>query len=253
MKYLVLGMMWIAAALIGCQQGGDTAGENGAHSHDEAVIVTGRVVETMDSGGYTYARVSTEGREIWAAGPVSPVAVGDEVTVAVDMPMQGFRSETLGRTFDVVYFTTSFTDPKPAPQSAPMASQKPPAEAAPPAGHPGGEVAQADDLDYSGITRPDGGHTVQELWQQRADLGGQEVRVRGRVVKFLTGIMGKNWIHLRDGTGSQGTDDVTITTQATVAVGDVVVVRGPVTLDKDFGAGYQYALIIEDATVTVEP
>jgi hypothetical protein len=72
------------------------------------------------------------------------------------------------------------------------------------------------------------------------------------VVKFISGIMGKNWLHLRDGTGAPGSDDLTVTTDATVETGSTVVVRGTVTTDRDFGAGYKYELIIEDAEITVE-
>jgi hypothetical protein len=95
------------------------------------------------------------------------------------------------------------------------------------------------------------GKTVAELFAQKASLKGQEVAVRGKVVKFTAGVMGRNWIHLRDGSGSREKkdDDVTITTNDAVAVGDVVLVRGTVGLDKDFGAGYVYAVLIEGATV----
>ena len=75
--------------------------------------------------------------------------------------------------------------------------------------------------------------------------------VRGKVVKFLPGIMGRNWMHLRDGSGSgkNGDNDLTVTTSDTAAVGDIVTIKGVVHLDKDFGAGYTYAVIIEDASL----
>jgi hypothetical protein len=95
------------------------------------------------------------------------------------------------------------------------------------------------------------GRTVAELFSQRAALKGQEVAVRGKVVKFTSGVMGRNWVHLRDGSGSREKkdDDVTITTNDVVAVGDVVLARGTVGLDKDFGAGYVYPVLIEGAKV----
>jgi hypothetical protein len=73
--------------------------------------------------------------------------------------------------------------------------------------------------------------------------------VKGKAVKVNNGIMDRNWIHLQDGTGAAGANDLLVTTKATVNRGDVVVVRGTVALDKDFGAGYSYSLLIEDATV----
>jgi hypothetical protein len=64
--------------------------------------------------------------------------------------------------------------------------------------------------------------------------------------------MGKNWIHLQDGTGDNGSNDLTVTTDSTVNVGDTVLVSGVLNTDKDFGYGYQYAVIVEDAKITVE-
>ena len=96
------------------------------------------------------------------------------------------------------------------------------------------------------------GRTVAEVVAQRATLKGKTVAIRGKVVKFNAGIMGKNWIHLRDGSGTpEGKDhDVTVTTNDTVAKGDVVLVKGTVAVDRDFGSGYTYALVVEDAKVT---
>jgi hypothetical protein len=65
-------------------------------------------------------------------------------------------------------------------------------------------------------------------------------------------IMGKNWIHVQDGTEAAGNYDLTVTTQGTAKVGDVVVVEGGISLNKDFGAGYKYDVIMEDASCTVE-
>jgi hypothetical protein len=67
-------------------------------------------------------------------------------------------------------------------------------------------------------------------------------------VKYNEQIMGRNWLHIRDGSGTAGKDnDLTVTTADKAAVGDVVVVKGKVQVDKDFGAGYSYPVIVEDA------
>ena len=81
---------------------------------------------------------------------------------------------------------------------------------------------------------------------------GKKVRIRGQVVKFNANIMGRNWLHLQDGTGAAGTNDLTITSAATVNVGDTILAKGVVTTNKDFGFGYKYDVIIEKADVTVE-
>ena len=94
--------------------------------------------------------------------------------------------------------------------------------------------------------------TVSEIYASQDGFGGTVITVRGKVVKFSRQIMGKNWIHLQDGTGSAGTNDLTITTASSASVGDMVLVTGKVTLNKDFGAGYKYDRVIEDANVLVE-
>jgi hypothetical protein len=119
-----------------------------------------------------------------------------------------------------------------------------------PGGHP--QLTPSADIDLTGIERADGGKTVAEIWAERQELAGGEVAVRGRVVKFLPSIMGKNWIHLRDGTGEGVTSDLTVTTTATVAVGDLVTVTGRLAVDRDFGAGYRYQVILEDAEVRTD-
>jgi hypothetical protein len=111
----------------------------------------------------------------------------------------------------------------------------------------------AEAVDLSGIARAEGGKTIAEVFAGKDQLAGQKVVVRGKVVKANANIMGKNWLHVRDGSGAEGTNDLTVTTGSAIPnIGDTVVVTGPVALNKDFGMGYQYDVIIEDAEVTVE-
>jgi hypothetical protein len=108
-------------------------------------------------------------------------------------------------------------------------------------------------VDVSGVTRAEGGKTVAEVFAEKDSLAGKPVTLRGKVVKSNTGIMGKNWIHVRDGSGSDGSNDLTVTTvSAQPNVGDTVVITGPVSVNTDFGMGYQYDVIVEDAQVTIE-
>ena len=96
-------------------------------------------------------------------------------------------------------------------------------------------------------TMDSGGYTYIEFEEK-----GKIVRVRGKVVKFIPRIMGRNWIHIQDGTGKQGSDDLNVTSTDTAKPGDVVLVSGKIAYNKDFGAGYLYPVIIEDASVIVE-
>ena len=134
------------------------------------------------------------------------------------------------------------------------AEAPPAATAAQPADpHPVPSVQPGTDVDLSGIAKADGGKTVAELYAEKDQLTGQKVTVRGKVVKTNAGIMDKNWLHVRDGSGAEGTNDLTVTTSGELPkVGDTVLVTGALTLNKDFGMGYQYPVIVEDATVTVE-
>ena len=136
-----------------------------------------------------------------------------------------------------------------APAAAPGATTPtmPPGEA-----HPAPKAAA--EVDLTGIAKAEGGKTVAEVFAEKDALAGTPVTFRGKVVKTNPDIMGKNWLHVRDGSGEEGTNDLTITTAGTLPnIGDTVVVTGNVTLNKDFGMGYAYDVLIEDAQVAVEP
>lgn len=213
---------------------------------------TGKVIETMNAGSYTYVQVDDGSKKIWAAAPQFAVAVGDKVIVPDGAPMRDFYSKTLGRTFELVYFVGSIQvvgGHTPKEQMAIAHGGSEPSALA--NGH-GAAGTTAAALDLSNIKKADGGHTVAELFANKAALAGKEVVIRGRVAKYNAGIMGKNWIHVQDGTGAAGTNDVTVATDAAAAVGSTVLVRGKLTPDKDLGFGYHYDILIEDAAVTVE-
>ena len=96
------------------------------------------------------------------------------------------------------------------------------------------------------------GRTVAEVYAQRKELKGKKVAVRGQVKKVSPAIMGKNWVHLRDGTGTEAdkTNDILVTTKAEVKAGDIVTFSGTVRTDKDFGSGYIYKVMVEDGKTT---
>lgn len=195
--------------------------------------IAGSVLETMNSGGYTYVLIDTGTHKLWVAGPQTSAKLGAAVSASGLMSMRDFESKTLERTFDVIYFAAQITT---SDLSASHAG-------APSSGEPSVQLS-------ADIAPAQGGQTVQDIFQKRDQLVGQEVLIRAEVVKFNADIMQTNWIHIQDGTGSKGTNDLTVTTTATLAVGDQVLVRGVLIADKDFGYGYKYDLIIEDATVT---
>lgn len=209
----------------------------GAASQPAIPDVVGKVVQTMNSGGYTYVELDTGAKEkIWAAGPNASVKVGDTVGFTGGSAMQAFTSKTLKRTFDTIYFVGAL-----------QVANGPSGAASVPAGK---AVERSPKVEVGKVAKAEGGLTVAEIFAQSAGLSGKQVVLRGKVVKFNGGIMGKNWLHIQDGTGEANKNDLTVTTDATAEVGDLVVIKGMLTLDKDFGAGYKYAVIVENATVT---
>ncbi len=91
---------------------------------------------------------------------------------------------------------------------------------------------------------------VADVFAQKDTIGDKGVKLQGKVVKFNANIMGSNWLHVQDGSGTKGTNDIVVTTKSVVAVGDMVEVIGRVSRSRDFGAGYKFDVILENATVT---
>lgn len=204
---------------------------------------TGTVAETMNSGGYTYARLQAAEKkdDVWIAGDEFAVKIGDRLTVALEMPMPNFQSKTLNRTFPLIYFVARVTRDAQA-----VATQRASGAALP---MMTSHAPTAGATTVQPIAPAPGGLSIADVWARRTALAGKEVTVRGKVVKVNTGILDRNWIHLQDGSGSaaNGTNDLTITTGAEVKIGDVVTITGVLAVGKDFGSGYAYGAILENA------
>jgi hypothetical protein len=212
----------------------------------------------MTTAGYTYVLVEHAGKKDWAAAPEFAVKVGDTVSFAASLPMPNYHSKSLNRDFDQVYFTGGITvNDGGAKAALPPGHPSLAGAGSPtlPPGHPALTAAAASpNLDLTGIKRAEGGKLVQEIVSSAAKLAGKEVTVRAKVVKYNAAILGKNWLHVRDGSGSaeKMDNDLTVTTSAAAKVGDTVLVSGKIVVNKDFGAGYKYAVMLDDAKVTVE-
>ena len=197
-------------------------------------VVAGEVLETKDVENYTYLRLKTNSGESWAAIEKSPVKKGDQVTVENIVVMNNFESKILKKTFPTIMFGT-------------LAGES--------LGLPTGHSGVANSLDTSNIkvSKAIGvnAHTVEEVVSRSPELRNKAVLIHGEVVKFNPAIMGKNWIHLRDGTGtdSKETNDILVTSNDVAKIGDIVTVNGTVRVEKDFGAGYAYKVMIEEATI----
>ncbi|OGR05409.1 MAG: hypothetical protein A2520_04705 [Deltaproteobacteria bacterium RIFOXYD12_FULL_53_23] len=199
------------------------------------ISISGKVLETMTSGGYTYVLLAKDGVKTWVAIPVTKVAVGDEITCKPGMVMSNFNSTSLNRSFERIVFSQGLAS------AGPVVAASAPVVAAPAA-----EAIKVDKAE--GITA----YTIGEIFAKKDALANMPVMVKARVVKISRGILGKNWLHLQDGTGSQatGTNDLMVTTDSVPGLGDVVTIKGNLSRDRDFGAGYRYDVIIEGAEVT---
>ncbi|MBF0492713.1 MAG: DNA-binding protein [Deltaproteobacteria bacterium] len=201
----------------------------------------------MNSGGYTYAKIDVDGTKLWVAGKETALTVGKKASFSGGMPMMNFHSKTLNRTFDVIYFASSLqagtaTAPKStSPESVPDQTQAP---------HTGAPIPVTEHV--VGIKKAEGGKTIAEIFAQKANLSGKELVVRGKVVKYNGGIMDRNWLHIQDGSGTLGSNDLTVTSTDTAAVGNTVLVRGILATEQDFGGGYKYSIVLEKAKITVE-
>jgi len=252
---LVVGLL---SAQVGCAKSEkEQAAENPAASSPvPAGMIRGKVLETMDSGGYTYALLETGDGQRWVASRQASVSVGDVVQTTEGMPMNNFTSPSLGRTFEVVYFSDMLQNlstgadqaalPHPLPEGHPQTEM--------PAGHPDvGDAGGAKAVDAV-VAELKPGEDIAYVYANKDTLAGQPISLRGKVVKYNDGIMGRNWIHIQDGSGdaAAGSHDLLVTTQGTAAVGDTVVVTGNIAVNQDFGAGYSFPVLIEDASVTTE-
>ena len=197
--------------------------------------IQGKVTETMNAAGYTYVEVDTGKNKVWAAAPITEIKVGDQVEFSTVMPMKNFQSKALNRQFSVVYFAQNFiTDKK-------SSTAKINKNASP------NKSKQASAVIIKKMAKAKDGHSIADIYANKNELANKIIRVRGQVTKFTPNILKKNWLHIKDNSSA---DDLTITTDSTAAVNDVIVISGKLGLNRDFGYGYLYPLIIEDAKIS---
>lgn len=190
------------------------------------------VKEAIHANSYTYLLVTEGSEEYWIATAKQPIEAGMTMYYDKGLEMKDFASKEIDRTFESIWFVGKMSGLSSASSGAMNKSMAPATNIA--------------------VEKVAGGVSVAELYENRADYEGKVVSIRGQVTKFNSKIMGRNWVHIQDGTKSGEAFDVTITTDATVEKGDVVVFNGTVGLNKDFGAGYVYDIIIEAAELSAE-
>jgi hypothetical protein len=204
-----------------------------SNAHSKANIHKIVVEEVLQTTSYTYLLGNENGQKQWLALPRIEASAGEVYYYQEGILMKDFKSTELDRTFASVLFLQSVQNAKTIEPNSDDEAQNP----------------LAPDTPIGPVTPAKGGITIAELMANKASYRDKKVVIRGKVVKYNPGIMGKNWLHLQDGTEHEGDNDLTVTTDMTVKVGEIVTVEGIITLDKDFGAGYFYKLILEQAKI----
>ena len=239
----IIRTLFIAILFISCNDGKTNQTTNGDGIHK------GVVQEVLNVKGYSYVRLLEDGKDIWLAAPTTNVEQGGTYYYSKTMEMKNFESKELNKTFETVYFIEKISSSE-ADVKSPLTTNPHEGSMVP------GQVATSDNSPKPVIEKKavkieasENTITIGELLKNKEAYNNKEVRLKGEVTKYNPAIMNVNWIHIQDGTEFNGAFDVTATTTDEAAMGDVVSIQGTVVLNKDFGAGYVYDIIIENATI----
>ncbi len=194
------------------------------------------VNEVQQTGGYTYILVQQSNQEFWLAVSKTDVRVGEKLYFTGAMEMKNFESKELNRVFESIFFVDKIS-------RKPIDAETKKAEVI---AKKQGEMQKL--LDSIKISPAVDGYSIGELYKNAEKYNEKTVKVRGQVVKVNLDIMDRNWVHLMDGTKGDDRSDLTFTTKDVVQVGDTVTFEGVLAIDREFGAGYVYPLIVENAT-----
>jgi len=200
--------------------------------------IDGKISDIISVPGYTYVEVETSNGIVWAAVLNTSLNIGDEVSLSTATPMQDFYSKTLQREFGVIYFADGFISNDRVPSTD--------SEAAAAHGRIGEQATVAP---VQGIRKAEEGHTIAEIYARSDELSGEQMRVRGQVVKFTAGVMNTNWLRIMDGSTNR---DLIVPSDSAAAVNDVVLVEGKLVINMDLGQGYVLPAVLQDAEVTIE-
>ena len=195
------------------------------------------IKEIEQTSGYTYLLVQEKGQEYWMAVSKIDIDEGETIYYLEAMKMVDFKSTELNKVFDQIYFAEGIS-------RSPIKAEVERAKAVESLKR---EKQQL--LDSIKISPAPGGQSIGELYENPKDYENKSVKVRGQVVKVNSDIMDRNWVHLVDGTEGDNKSDLTFTTQEVVKVGDTVTLEGLLALDREFGAGYVYPVIVEKAVL----
>ncbi len=195
------------------------------------------IEEVQTSSKYLYLKVREGEKSYWMATGPMEVAVGDVYYYNEALVKTNFESKELLKEFDTLYLVTQLVP------EAHGQNLKPTGEVAPP---PKIEDAETQKKGYhtavgSGIVKRT---TISKLLENPGEFEGKLVEIKGECTKINTGILSRNWIHLKDPDAND--KKIVLTSQEEVTPGDMVTFQAKVALNKDFGAGYSYDILLEN-------
>ena len=193
-----------------------------------------KVKEVLQTSSYTYLFVNENNKDYWIAVGKADVKVNDHLYYQEALVMKDFKSEELDRTFDQILFVENIGGMKLKNDSMPNDSLHQ-------------QVLVQEKKPVINVDIAPNGIRIAELMKNRENYANKKVVIRGQVVKINANIMDRNWVHLKDGSSHSGKSDLTFTTLEEVNIGDVVTFEGTVAIEKEYGAGYVYPLIVEGA------
>jgi hypothetical protein len=189
------------------------------------------IIESKDGGTYTYLNVEENGDKYWMAIPNTKVKTGDTYYYDGGMLMENFESKQLEKTFDKIIFADNIRTT----EKMPIKEQVNP--------HVNIDTTAVVDVD---IKKAENGISLEELFTTKKSFSGKSIIVRGKVVKVNKDILDRNWVHVVDGTQFENKKSLAVTTKEMVKIGDTVTFKGTIILDKDFGQGYVYDILLEE-------
>lgn len=200
------------------------------------------VDEVIQTDNYSYIRYDQDGKELWGAISKRSIEVGKTYYYSNAMEMKNFQSKSLDRVFASIWFINDFSDISPEKMNKKVDKSEDIAM---------GHNSSEDVHQHIEVEKAEGGYSLSEIFEQKSELKGKEIIVKGQVVKTNLNIMNKNWIHIQDGTSFNDIFDLTVTTNEPIdfKIGDIVTFKGKLILNKDFGYGYKYDYLLEDATI----
>lgn len=192
-------------------------------------VFEGKVVDVIHGGGYTYLQIDDTKKQYWVAVEGIKIEKGTEVRFTEELRAKNFESKALNRKFDEVVFASNLQHRTNVPEKGNLELISEQVKESP--------YKQKDTM------------SIKEAWEKRASLKDKTIAIRGKVVKASPNIIGRNWIHIQDGTG-EGSEvgRIVFTSKELPKVGDIVTASGVVSVEKDFGSGYFYKIIVENAT-----